>query len=323
MAKPLRIEYEGAFYHVTSRGNEGRRIYFEKTDYEKFKEYMAAAEKKYGVVLHCYVLMSNHYHLLLETPEGNLSMVMHYINGAYTTYINIKRKRVGHLFQGRYKSIVIDKEAYLLELSRYIHLNPVRAGIVKKPEYFSYSSYKSYVSDYKDDIVTQYLILGILSNVKEESKKKYKLYVESVAGGELVSPLKDVQGGIFLGGEQFIIDILSKGNKDSLNNKEVSHRRSLKTAFQMEYILATLSKQFKKSKDAILSDSSGDLRKISIYMIKKFTGLTNKQIGELFGGISYSAVVKIYQRFSQQLRSNKEMREKVKKIENEMSYVKA
>jgi len=152
MARPLRIEYEGAYYHITARGNEKRKIYFTKSDYEKFKGYLAEAKKKYGIIIHSYVLMSNHYHLIIQTPEANLSKAMHYINGSYTTYTNIKRNRSGHLFQGRYKAILIDRDNYLLELSRYLHLNPVRAGMVNRPEEYPYSSYKTYISRSKEDI---------------------------------------------------------------------------------------------------------------------------------------------------------------------------
>ena len=126
MARPLRIEYEGAFYHITARGNERHTIFYDKTDYERFKSYLKEAKERYGCVLHCYVLMTNHYHLLIETPQGNMSQVMHYVNASYTNYLNKKRGRSGHLFRGRYKAILIDHNNYLLELSRYVHLNPVR-----------------------------------------------------------------------------------------------------------------------------------------------------------------------------------------------------
>ena len=153
MARPLRIEYPGAYYHVTARGNERKRIYFNKNDYLKFREYIEDAEEKYGCLLHVYVFMTNHYHMILETPQANISKVMHFINGSYTNYINKKRDRSGHLFQGRYKALLIDRDNYLLELSRYIHLNPVRANIVDKPEEYINSSYRSYVGNRKDDIV--------------------------------------------------------------------------------------------------------------------------------------------------------------------------
>ena len=125
MARPLRIKYEGAFYHITARGNERKKIFFAKSDYAKFKEYLKEAQDRYGHFLHCYVLMSNHYHLILETPNADISKIMHYINGSYAGYINRRRRRSGHHFQGRYRSIPIDMDSYSLELSRYVHLNPV------------------------------------------------------------------------------------------------------------------------------------------------------------------------------------------------------
>jgi REP element-mobilizing transposase RayT len=134
MARPLRIEYAGALYHVTSRGNERKDVFKSQRDREKFLSYVESAVVRYGAVVHIWCLMSNHYHLLLETPSGNLSQIMRHINGAYTTYFNVKRKRAGHLFQGRYKAILVEVDAYALELSRYVHLNPVRAKMVIKLE---------------------------------------------------------------------------------------------------------------------------------------------------------------------------------------------
>ena len=162
MARPLRIEYPGAYYHVTARGNERKRIYFNKTDYVKFRGYIENAQEKYGCLLHVYVFMTNHYHMILETPQANISKVMHFINGSYTNYINKKRDRSGHLFQGRFKAILIDRDNYLLELSRYIHLNPVRANIVEKPEEYINSSYRSYVENRQDDIVHPDQILQMI-----------------------------------------------------------------------------------------------------------------------------------------------------------------
>ena len=144
MGRPLRIEYPGAFYHVTARGNEQREIYKSIADRERFLGYLASATERYGAAVHVWCLMTNHYHLLMETPEGNLSRIMRHINGAYTNYFNTKRRRAGHLFQGRYKAILVDRDAYALELSRYIHLNPIRAGMSQRPEEYVWSSYRNY-----------------------------------------------------------------------------------------------------------------------------------------------------------------------------------
>ena len=138
MARPLRITYPGAFYHVTSRGNERKNVFKSKRDRVKFLEYLDSATKRYDAVIHAFCLMDNHYHLLLETPSGNLPQIMRHTNGAYTTYFNVKRERSGHLFQGRYKAILVDMDEYAKELSRYIHLNPVRAKMVKTPEEYEW-----------------------------------------------------------------------------------------------------------------------------------------------------------------------------------------
>jgi putative transposase len=122
MARPLRIEYPGAFYHITSRGNEQKDIFKNEQDFGKFLAYLETAAQRYGAVIHVYCLMSNHYHLLLETPMGNLSQIMRHLNGAYTTYFNTKRKRAGHLFLGRYKAILIDADEYVREIGAFFNI---------------------------------------------------------------------------------------------------------------------------------------------------------------------------------------------------------
>jgi REP element-mobilizing transposase RayT len=144
MGRPLRIEYPHAFYHITVRGNERKDIFRSAGDREQFLSYLASATERYRAVIHVYCLMSNHYHLLLETPEGNLSQVMRHINGAYTNHFNTKRRRAGHLLQGRYRAILVEADVYAKELSRYIHLNPVRAGITEQPGEYPWSRYRCY-----------------------------------------------------------------------------------------------------------------------------------------------------------------------------------
>ena len=149
MAGALKITFPGAFYYVTSRGNERKNVFKSKADGLKFLEYLESATLRYEAVIHTYCLMDTHYHLLLETPSGNLPQIMRHINGAYTTYFNVKRARSGHLFQGRYKAILVGIDEYAKALSRYIHLNPVRAKIVETPEEYAWSSYRSYIGKQK------------------------------------------------------------------------------------------------------------------------------------------------------------------------------
>jgi len=319
MARPLRIEFEGAFYHVTARGNERRRIYYGQADYEKFKTYLQEAQEKYGYLLHCYVLMGNHYHLVIETPMGNLSSVMHYINGSYTNHINIKKRRSGHLFQGRYKAILIDRDSYLLELSRYIHLNPVRAKLVERPEDYPYSSYSAYISKEKDGIVYRDFILGMVSKTKKDAIYNYKNFVDRAIGVELENPLKDVYAGMILGGTRFIKEALNKIREEDLDKEDISHRRALKGAYRLEEILDSICVYFGISVDELLGNKNKGYRDTAIYLLKKHTGITNRRAGELLGNISYSAVAKAYWRFSEKLKKDKALRKKVAGI---MSNVK-
>ncbi|MEJ2696952.1 MAG: transposase [Candidatus Sulfobium sp.] len=142
MARPLRIEYDGALYHVTSRGNERKRIFRDDEDRAAFLDTLLKVNERYNWMCHAYCLMNNHYHLIIETPDGNLSQGMRQLNGVYTQLFNRRHHRVGHLFQGRFKTILIEKEGYLLEVSRYVVLNPVRAKAVERPEHWKWSSYR-------------------------------------------------------------------------------------------------------------------------------------------------------------------------------------
>jgi len=322
MARPLRIEYEGAFYHVTARGNERKRIYYSKADYEKFKAYLEEAQDKYGYLLHCYVLMTNHYHLIIETPRANLSSVMHYINGSYTNYINIRKRRSGHLFQGRYKAILVDRDSYLLELSRYLHLNPVKAKMVERPEDYPYSSYRAYISTNKKDIVYRELILGMVSKTKKEAIYRYKNFVDRAIGAEIDNPLQNVYGGMILGGTRFIKEALSRLSEEDLYKEDISHRRALRSAYRLEDVIDSICVYFDIPWDDLPGNKNREHRNTAIYLLKKYTGLTNRQIGQLVGDISYSAVAKVYQRFSEKLKRDKALRMEVGEIVSNLSNVK-
>lgn len=322
MARPLRIEFKGALYHVTARGNERGKVFFTKRDYRKFKEYLAEGETKFGFKLHAYVLMTNHYHLIIETPEDNLGRIMHHLNGSYTTYINIKRKRSGHLLQGRYKAILVDKDGYLLELSRYLHLNPVRAKMVARPEEYTHSSYSSYISSAKEEIITTDMILGMLTSSSTQARERYKTYVESVSEEELQSPMVNVYGGMMLGGESFIRDVLSRLASDKVEDTEVSHRKALRTCLGEEEVISVLCDYYGGTLAEICKSNRSEARNAGIYLLKKYSGATNARIGELFGSISYSAVAKVCQSFTKNLSVDKELQGRLKKLEGLVSTFK-
>lgn len=215
MARPLRIEYDGALYHITSRGNARKAIYRDEQDRERFLEALQRVNKKYNWLCHAYCLMNNHYHLILETPDGNLSKGMRQLNGTYTQLYNSRHKRVGHIFQGRYKAILIARESHLLEACRYVVLNPVRAKAAEKPEEWSWSSFrgtagmeKSHPCLTTDWIVSQF---GIR---KAQAIRSYREFVAAATGK--TSLWQDVKGGSILGDDEFAQTLLDyiRGKRD-------------------------------------------------------------------------------------------------------------
>jgi len=197
MSRPLRIEYPGALYHLTARGNGGDNIFLDDDDRHSFLRVLGQEIEQQGWVCYAFCLMDNHYHLLIETPEGNLVCGMRRLNGRYTQSFNRRHNHAGHVFQGRYKSILVEKDAYLFELSRYIVLNPVRAGMVKTADAYAWSSYRSSVGLAESEP-------WLASNLLMEhfgSKEAYSRFV--VDGMNHVSPWSDLQGQIWLGGESF------------------------------------------------------------------------------------------------------------------------
>lgn len=203
MARPLRIEYPGALYHVTTRGNAGARIFKTDNDREYFLNLLGFIIERFHWLCHAWCLMENHYHLILETPEGNLSRGMRQLNGIYTQKYNWKYTKTGHIFQGRYKAILVDKESYLLELCRYVVLNPVRANIVKRPQDWKWSSYRSTTGKAKPP--SWFSTDWILAQFGRSRRRAQRLYHQFIMEGiTKEAPWKDLKGQIFLGDQGFI-----------------------------------------------------------------------------------------------------------------------
>lgn len=321
MARPLRIEYEGALYHVTARGNERGKVFFTKTDYRKFKEYLREGQTKFGFILHGYVCMTNHYHLLIETPSKNLCKVMHYLNSSYTTYVNIKRKRSGHLFQGRYKAILVDKDSYLLELSRYLHLNPVRANMVERPEEYLHSSYTAYIAE-GDGLVQTTDLLSMFSKDLKAAKQRYQIFVESALGEKQESPLKKVYGGMILGSVPFIKESLNRLEDELLQRTETSHKKELRSQCEIEDVLTLVAEHYGVTPEIAASAARNDIRKVIIYLLKKQSAASNQEIGEAIGGMSGFAVAKAYQRLVAEIENDVALRKEIDKLADIMSRVK-
>lgn len=297
MGRPLRIEYAGAHYHVTARGNEQKDVFRSRKDREQFLGYLESAVIRYGAVIHAYCLMSNHYHLLVETPSGNLSQIMHHINGAYTNYFNVKRKRAGHLFQSRYKAILVDADDYANELSRYIHLNPVRAGMVSKPEEYCWSSYLDYIGERKaPDWLTTKLIQEYFSKGKT-AQINYRRFVEELLEKKYESPLNGVVAATILGSEQFVKEITAKHIDVIQADRDVPAVKKLSSRPAMDTIIQAV--QSLSCKDTVSV-------KASIYLCHKYSGAKLKEIGSCFG-IGESAVSQTSRRFALQMKEDKEL----------------
>lgn len=208
MSRPLRIEYAGALYHLTSRGDRREAIYEDDEDRQRFLDTLAEVAERYNWVCHAYCLMTNHYHLVAETVEGKLSQGMRHLNGVYTQASNRRHARNGHLFQGRFKGILVDRDAYLLELTRYVVLNPVRAGMVDTPEQWPWSSYRAMIGAVPTPNWLE--VHGLLSQFgasREEARHRYRAFVDQGVGRDIWQGLRQQ---IYLGDEAFVTHVQTK-----------------------------------------------------------------------------------------------------------------
>jgi putative transposase len=216
MSRPLRLEFPDALYHLTSRGDRREDIYEDDTDRRTFLDVLSSVIEQYNWTCYAYCLMSNHYHLLMQTPDANLSKGMRQLNGVYTQAYNRRHNKTGHLFQGRYKSILVDKDNYLLELSRYIVLNPVKAGMVKRVDQWKWSSYLETVGEASalEWLANDYL-LSQFGIQRKAAIRKYKAFVQAgLKRGPIWSQLNNQ---IYLGDQNFIERMqlnLAKKDKD-------------------------------------------------------------------------------------------------------------
>jgi putative transposase len=227
MSRQLRIQHKGALYHITARGNARADIYRDDRDRLEFLEILRKARNRYNCIIYAYCLMDNHYHLLIETPDANLSQFMRQLNSVYTQRFNFNYKQTGHIFEGRFKSIMVQKDLYLLELSRYIVLNPVRAGMVRAAKDWPWSSYRAtagLVDTYK--WLTTDWILATFSKKKKAAIQQYRTFVAD--GRNQPKPWGDLKNQIYLGDDNFVDEMQCQISPDtSLSEVPSSQTRQL------------------------------------------------------------------------------------------------
>ncbi|MHB8766296.1 MAG: transposase [Deferrisomatales bacterium] len=310
MARGLRIEYEGAFYHVTSRGNERKAVFRGDRDRERFLSYLASATSRYGARIHAYCLMSNHYHLLLETPNGNLSQIMAHINGAYTTYVNVKGQRAGHLFQGRFRAILVEKEEHALELSRYLHLNPVRARMVATAAAHPWSSFRAYAGlGLPPEWLHWEWLLGQFGESEDVARERYRRFVDAGEQVDSPNPLDAVVGSVVLGSKGFQAWVQAEFLEGRPADRDLPALRQLAERPTMEALRAAAEERFAQDRRAA--------RRVALYLCHRHSGRRLKDIGALFG-IKESAVTEASRRLDAEMDRDGELRSAIEELRRDL-----
>jgi REP element-mobilizing transposase RayT len=321
MARPLRVEYPDAYYHVINRGNYQQKIYLNDRDKEKFIEYLEKAAERFSIIFHGYCLMSNHYHLLIQTPDSNLSKAMQWINVSYATYFNRKRNRHGHLFQGRFKAILIDADEYLKHLSRYIHLNPVRANMVSSPSDYQWSSYRAFIGKQKAPqfLETDWLLSSFGKN-KKQTRQSYKDFVEKVDAKTLEDPGAQISEGFLLGGTNFIKWVKQTFLSGRNDEKEIPQLKKLKPRVALEDVVQAVSEQFETSAEQITAKGrkNNKAREVAIHLSRDICGLSCKQLGLYFGGVSGALITIMHKRITDEASQNRRFCRRIDNIKKQI-----
>ncbi len=316
MARPIRIEYEHAFYHVVSRGHRRENIFRRDMDRKKFLEKLEQTVERHRLKIHVYVLMRNHYHLLIETPDANLSKAMHDLNASYANWYRSKYNLIGSIFQGRYKAILVEKDEYMLALSVYIHLNPVRAGIVKYPEAYLWSSFRCYSGKSK---TPHFLYISDILE-KFKTKREYQKYIMDLLRDEKEIRSEEVYGiNSILGSTGFIRRVLAGVVKHNLRDREIREVKEFRR-LSAEDLMEIIIREFRIGEDQLKSKKRGNLyRKFFIYMLRKHTGMSLRAIGELME-MDYGAVSELARYFGKEIEKNKEIKKMVKIVNKKIRH---
>ena len=342
MARPVRVDVEGGWYHVTARGIERRAIFVDERDHEHFLELLPAMGERYGLEIHAYVLMGNHYHLLLRTPQANASAAVQWLNVSYSVWFNRCRGRVGHVFQGRFGSVLIDGEgSWALSASVYIHLNPIRTkneGLGKQANraeaqglapidreavqrrlkklreyrWNSYGAYAGYASA-PDWLSTAALLK------RAGGSKAYRQHVQQhVTRGDSPEGYEEFGGRVALGSQAFLAKV--KGWVGKVTKEQPDRKQVLKRVTVAEVV--SIVERKRGEAWAAFSNRHGDWgRELVMFLARQRSGLTLTEIGAELGIMEYKTVGKAVQRFAAAIPADNAKRQLVKKCLREMSLV--
>ena len=310
MSRPPRMEFAGALHHAMARGDRREEIFRDDRDRSKFLGYLAEGAERYRVKVHCYVLMVNHFHLVATTPEGNLSKWMHQLKTAYTVYFNRRHHLVGHLFHGRFKSTVIEAESYLLEVSRYLHLNPVRGVALgqgtpserrKRLRAYRWSSYQGYAGLEKmESFLDSEAIQEAFESFSGRPWKgwKYRRWVEEALIGEIDNPFEAVKWQQVLGGEGFVRKLKDYWNQGGERPKNYGQKKNWSASLGAEEILEGVSQHFESNAEALKEPGKRNhlARRMAITLCWDYAGLSHSEIAALFRMPSSNSVAQAIRR---------------------------
>lgn len=319
MARAWRIEYEGALYHVLSRGNQNQDIFLIDQDRRSFLRTLGQMSERFDIDIFVYVLMGNHYHLLLRTDKANLSKSMQWLGTAYTTRFNVRHSRNGHLFQGRYKSIIVENDSYLLQLSYYIHRNPLRAGSVKRLIDYRWSSYPAYAYNRRQpEWLNTALILSQFN-----AADKHRSYRENVQkySDEKRRIWEDVRHGLFYGTQAFTDHIKGTYLKDEPNRDIPAQKQLLndrKPAELLRSAAETLECDLRRLKQGRrITNPDKTNRDLLIYLLWQTGRFSNSEIGERFG-LTYSSVTRRVDALKNRLERDEELKSRYEELKSQI-----
>ena len=318
MARPLRIQYENAYYHVTCRGNARQNIFSSDTDRSAFLDYLGRSAYIYQVEILAYVLMSNHFHLMVKTPRGNLQEFMRHFNISYTAWFNRRHRRSGHLYQGRYHSLLIDADNYFREVSRYIHLNPVKIKQVSSKDVavrekallaYAWSSFPGYVFPRaRKSFLRVEEILDYFGGDTARGRRGYARYVKQGLSTDLVNPLELGKGHGIVGDADFVDAIRGRYLSGGPDTREIPAARRPAVRPEPERIIEVVCAETGVSREALLQKGfRGFGRALLMELLYRHGGLRQREIGVLLG-IDYSAVSASRKRLQASLNANPKLR---------------
>ena len=320
MARPLRIEYPDAWYHVMNRGRRAEHIFLEERDCKAFLDLLKEAVELWNVRIAAYCLMVNHYHLLVQTPNGNLSRFMRHINGVYTQRFNRLHRCNGQLFGGRYKSIVVDADKYLLQLVRYIHRNPLRAGIVDRLDSYKWSSHKGYISRGKKwDWLHKGFVLSMLS---ESPRQQHRLYSEFVAQEdfeEISRVFEKKKLPAIFGSDEFV-DWLKGHFYGEKKHREVPESKVLapdgdKIKQVICRIYGVREQELLKARRGVMNEP----RNVAIYLTRQLRGDNLAEICREYGLSKYSSASSVIERVGIRMSADRQFGKRVEEISQLLS----